>query len=293
MELIKKTTIGLSLLASLFAATQVSAALVTTESNYFVRPGLRIGVGEFIDGLAVNGGTERTMLQGAVGYSESTVSLVDGTVKMYSEGYNTDQSLQTFGSFGERITITNGAGTDWNFGFAVEGYLDVYGGGPINDAASNPYLYYNVGIAVYRAGQVNYDNFVNNPDYDPVFFDVIDTIDYLDGNEGYSYIEAFAEVFGSITLESNYEQFDIFAYTNMIVDPALGSGVESYVSDFSHTATYGQSFDSGVEAFSSSGEFLGLRTPPPAPNNVSSPAGLGILGLGMACFMLGLKRRRC
>ena len=56
--------------------------------------------------------------------------------------------------------------------------------------------------------------------------------------------------------------------------------------DFEHTATFNQEVAPGVELYSSSGEFLGLGTPPPTgPTPVPVPAtftlfSLGLLGLG-------------
>lgn len=252
---------------------------------------MRIGDGEIIDGIEVNGSTTSTNEQGVVGYSSSTVNLNEGTVKMYAEEFAPITGLQTFGSFGERITVTNGAGTDWSLGFEVEGFLETLAGGPLINGVPDPTLYYDVGIAVYRAGQVDWTNFVNNPDFEPLLFEFDAIIDPIDNLSEYSYVDVFASAFGSIALESDYEQFDIFAFTNVIVDSENGDGLESYISDFTNTASYSQTFANGVEAFSSSGEFLGLSTPHPPPpvNQASAPASLAMLSFGLA--LLACRRK--
>ena len=231
--------------------------------------------------------------QGVVGYSSSTVNLSEGTVKMYSSEYSVLQGLQTFGSFGERVTVTGGAGTNWDLSFAVEGMLSLYGGGPILDNEQPSTLLYNVGIAVYKAGQVNWSNFVNNPDFDPVLFEFNEVVDIIDGVEDFNQMDVYAEVFGNVALASDYEVFDIFAYTNVIVTPQVGNGIVEYEADFMNTARFGQTFAAGAQGFSSSGQFMGLTTPPPAPtNNVSGPAPIALFSMALSVLMMRASARK-
>lgn len=292
MEFKKLGLLGIAAMLAITGTATVHASIVEVmEPNYFVRPVLRIGDGELIEGIELNGATESTNEQGVVGYSSSTVNLNEGTVKMYAEEFAPATGLQTFGSFGERITVTNGAGTDWSLGFDVEGFLDTFAGAPIINGVTEPTIYYDVGIAVYRAGQVTWNNFVNNPDFEPLLFEFEQIVDPIDNLSEFSSVDVFASVAGSITLESDYEQFDIFAFTNVIVNSEDGDGLDSYVSDFTNTASFSQTFANGVEAFSSSGQFLGLTTPPPPPvNQASAPAGLALLGFGFA--MLAFRRKQ-
>lgn len=271
------------------------AVPVVEDTAYFVRPALRVGVGEVIEGVQVNGDTEATNSQGVVGYSESTVNLADGTVKMYSEEYSPLNGLQTFGSFGERITIRNGAGTNWDINFGLEGQLSTLGGSPIIPGTPPPQLFYDVGIAVYAPGQADWSNFVGiaydlEDGIDPILFEYASFIDDIDGTAEEDYYDIFAEVLGSITLETDNEVFDIFAFTNVSVWTDAGNGLEYFEADFLHTASFGQQFAQGVNAYSSSGQFMGLTTPPPLVNTIPEPASLLLFGLGLGVF--GVRRKK-
>ncbi len=289
----KKRLLGASVatLAMMGMAEVASASLIITEPAYFVRPALRIGAAELIEGIIVNGETESTNSQGVVGYSESTVNLADGTVKMYSEEHNYGQldGLQTFGSFGERITITGGAGTNWDMSFALEGSLYAEGGSLIiPDNLPPPRIFYDVGIAVYEPGQAEWSNFVgiaNDPDdgIEPLLFEYSFYVDYIDSEIEEVFYDIFAEVSGSIALDTDYEVFDIFAYTNVSIWTNFGDGLDYYEADFMNTASFDLQFAPGVNAYSSSGQFMGLSTPPPVVN-VPEPGTFLLLGLGLVAF---------
>ena len=271
-------------------------AVVVDTSSYYVRPGLRVDLGEFIDGYQPNGDTVSTMTQGVLGYSETTVNLNDGTVKMYMEHFgDTEGNLQTFGGFGERITITGGAGTYWDFSFAVDGFLETYGGNPIINGIQEPAFFYDAGLAIYNAGQVNYNNFVPGfNDFSALFYEQDATLEQIDGSEEFSFYDIFAGVSGSILLESDYEVFDIFTFTNMIVNTKAGDGLDGYLADLLNTATYSQTLAQGVNAFSSSGQFLGLTTPPVVnpPTPVPIPPMWGVLLLAMVGMARGAQSRQ-
>lgn len=292
MKLKKLAVVGLGILSTFVTMHSANAALEVVDTSYFVRPALRVGAGELIDGADINGATSGYLDQSVVGYSSSSVDLTQGTVKMFASEEISFQGLQTFGSFGERITITNGAGTNWDVGFAVEGMLELVSDGAMAPGAQAGSLFYDVGIAVYRAGQVTYNNFVNNPDYDPVLFEYTQFVDDLYGDVEYDQYNVFADAFGSVELTSNYEEFDIFAYTNVIVLGDLASGVESYTADFLNTARFSQTFATGVQAYSSSGQFMNLNAPPPNPNSVNSPGVLALCGLGFGLMLMRVSGKR-
>ncbi len=172
--LLRSVVTAAVIFTSAAAINPAHAVPVTVGSNYFVRPALRVAVDQnIIDGIEVNGATTKTMEQGAIGTSRSIVNLADGTVKMYQQGHAGNENLQTFGSFGERITIRGGAGTTWTPSFSVDGTLETYGGGPVVDGSTPPLWRYNVGLYIYRAGVADWTNFFglatdDNPNNDPI-----------------------------------------------------------------------------------------------------------------------------
>jgi hypothetical protein len=127
-------------------------------------------------------------------------------------------------------------------------------------------------------------------EYEPLFYNRNAVVQEIDTTSAYFSHEVNGSVFGSIYLESNYETFDIFTYTNMVINSRVGDGLQSYVADLTHTARYEQTLEDGVEAFSSSGTFLGLGTPPPRDDStqVPEPHALMLFGLGL----VGLWGRR-
>lgn len=265
-------------------------------ANYYIRPGLRVNYpAEFQDGIEVNGATTKSQVQGAIGNSRSRVSLDDGTVKMYIDSQGNNINQQTFGGFGERITVTGGAGTNWNFSFAVDGYLESLGGAPRIEGVPDPVWFYDIGMAIYEPGVATYDTFnaVELRDSDANLFYGYDS-DFRGINSDLEFEQqgAFLSINGFVPLASNYEVFDIFVFTNIIVDPEVGDGLENYIVDFENTASYSQEFAPGVEVFSSSGQFLGLATPPPAEptgSPVPLPAPVALMGIGLC--VLRIRRR--
>lgn len=280
----------------------VSALLLAMEtsagplgSNYYVRPGLRVNYpAEFQDGIEVNGATTKTQVQGAIGNSRSRVSLDEGTVKMYIDSQGNNINLQTFGGFGERVTVTGGAGTNWSFSFAVDGYLETQGGAPRIEGVPDPLWFYDIGLAIYEPGVATYNTFNSvelRTSSANLFYGYDSELRGINSDLEFEIQDAFLSIDGFIPLASNFEVFDIFVFTNIIVDPEIGDGLENYIADFENTASYSQEFAPGVEAFSSSGRFLGLTTAPQEPPGtpVSLPAPAMLMGIGLC--LLRLRRK--
>ncbi len=294
-----------------------SAFAVPVDANYTVRPLLRVGSGVAQDGLQVNGPTNATQSQNVVGESWSTVDLATGTVKMYAEGNGAQPGLQTYGGFSERLTIQGGGGTTWNMGFDLIG--EISGGlGSSAPGGPRPQVFYNLGIVVFQAGVANYTNVLGiagdscwgqdtlncTPAPAPLanvsFSDIISIpVDDYPSDDTFS-LSIDENILASVLLPSNNVLLDLFVYTNVIVSTgSAGSavtGVTDYVSDFSNTATFGQTFAPGVNAYSSSGQFMGLSTPPQSvptpPQSVPEPATFALFGIGLAGLGFARKKRK-
>lgn len=290
-----------------FAALSQTAYAVPVDANYYVRPLLQVGSGAYQDGLEYNGATEATQSQSVSGSSWSTVDLGNGTAKMYSEGSAGLPGLLAFGGFGEKLTITGGAGTFWDLSYAMEGSFS----GDlefVTPGSSNPHLFYNLGLVVFAAGVADATNFLgiaNDPCWGqdplnctpaPAALANVSTSEFFEapvlGGEDDFFETFFRQVTASVFLPTNNEVLELFVYSNVIVDAQAGAGLANYVADFSQTASFAQQFAPGVDAYSSSGEFLGLVAPPddPPPNGVPAPGVLGLFGLGL--LALGWTRRK-
>lgn len=284
--------------ATLVGIILAAAAVEATAANYYVRPALRVGAGELIDGHQTNGPVNHFLSQSVVGYSESEVDLATGTVKMYSENSAHTQGLQTFGAFGDRITINGGAGTTFDLDFQVYGELygllefAAPGGAP-------PSIWVDVGIVAFAPGVADGTNFfgiANDPCWgqdplnctpapDPLLFDYegftedMEISGFFEGDTDF-YQDVFRSATASFTLPGNHEVMDIFAFTNVTVNAAPGAGVSEWVADFSNTAEFSFNTEPGVEVFSSSGQFVGApAVPVPAAAWLFGSALLGLFGI--------------
>ena len=107
---------------------------------------------------------------------------------------------------------------------------------------------------------------------------------FQEGDEDF-YQSIYREASGSFVLPSNYEQMDIFAFTNVIVDAQPGAGVSEWYADFSNTAEFSFYSEPGVDVFSSSGQFLGT------PSAVPVPAAAWLFGSALL-GLFGINRRK-
>lgn len=284
-----------------FAVVSESAFAVPIDANYFVRPFLQVGSAIVQDGLQTNGPIEATQTQNLVGSSTSTVNLAEGTVKMYAEVANAAQPILTnSGVFGERLTIQGGQGTNWNMDFTLDGSVT----GDLGSRAAgspDPFVFYNMKIAVFEAGVADYSNFwgiATNPCWgqDPsncteVYplnkVSVSESIDIpYDPAETSYFLDIYETISASVLLLTNNALLDLFVSANVavVLSGGVSSGVVNYSSDFSNTAAFSQTFAPGVIAYSSSGQFLGLPAPPP-PAQVPTPGTLAMLMIGLLGLM--------
>ncbi len=284
-----------------FAVVSESAFAVPIDANYFVRPFLRVGSGPGIvqDGLETNGPIEATQTQNVSGFSTSTVNLAEGTVKVSAEATAAQPILTTSGTFGERLTIRGGVGTNWDMDFTLDGFVegDL---GPRASGSPDPFVFYNLKIAVLEAGVADYSNFwgiatntcwgqdpLNCTEVYPLAkVSVTELIDIpYDPNESTFSMDISDTISASILLLTNNALLDLFVAANVavVLSGGVSSGVVNYSSDFSNTAAFSQNFAPGVMAYSSSGQFLGLPTPPPA--QVPTPGTLAMLMIGLLGLM--------
>lgn len=313
MKYFKLAATGAMIVSGLASASIYAMPLA--GDNYYVRPALRVGGGALQDGLVQNGTTVSSQTQSVTGTSRSEVNLQEGTVKMYAEEYfNSAVGLQAFGGFGERITVKNGAGTSWGVDFGIEG--EVFGDlGFRAPGAPAPVIVYDVGVVVHEAGLADWSNFLglaNDPcwgqdplnctpapaalanEYSQGIYEV-PVENFAEGIDAF-FEYLYTDVSANINIGSNLETFDLFTYTNVFMAfDTLGvdSGLENYVLDFENTARYSQEFAPNVEVFSSSGQFLGLPTPPDnPPGSVPTPGALQLFSLGLAALFAGRRRKR-
>ncbi len=291
-----------ALLCGMAAALTFSSI---ANAGYFVRPtagyGTRDldgnfidGVGEFIDGYIGNGATSND-----VGHWDATrsiwssVDLERGELKSYAESNAGNVAAYGNAIMGETVTIRNGAGTTWNFGLALDGYFDAYTG-PVAPGNDPGLLYYDLAVFVYRPGQANYEQWFYPDEFypngnpigvDPVFQGYIRNTFAVNANEdGYQHFPIFEEILGSIELESDYEQFEFYAKIFVGGSPNTAGGLEGFYAGFDNTAHISLDFEDGVDAYSDSGKFLGLRQDPGQPpvNQVPLPGAFGLMLLGLA-----------
>ena len=261
-------------------------------SMYFVRPTAQFGAGELIDGYEGNGQTYKEVSYNDAARSViSSVDLSTGELKVYAAEDSAPQGAWGNAIMGETITIRNGAGTSWDFEFGMNGTFDAIGG-LVAPGANQGMVMYDLALAIYRPGQVDYSNWfahaqATGDGVDPLFFDYISNYIPVGGAD---YSDSILEsIMSSLVLESNYEQFEIYAkiyaggYTN------VGGGITSYVADFSHTATIAFNFEPGVAGSSGSGVFLGLPKEPDVVS-VPEPGSLALMLAGMVGFV-GVTRR--
>lgn len=278
---------------ALLGATAIMVMSASAHASmYFVRPTAQFGAGELIDGYEGNGQTYKEVSYNDAARSiVSSVDLSTGELKIYAAEDSAPQGAWGNAIMGETITIRNGAGTTWNFEFGADGTFEATGG-PVAPGANEGMMMYDLALAIYRPGQVDYTNWfaraqATGDGVDPLFFDYISNYIPVGGAD---YSNSILEsIMSSLVLESNYEQFEIYAKIYAGGYTSVGGGITSYVADFSHTATIALNFEDGVETYSASGEFLGLISDPNV-TSVPEPGSLALLLAGMM-GLVGFTRR--
>lgn len=274
---------------SFWAATCIFTLFVSTSAYaYFIRPFVRIGPGQVIDGLVVDGATEGSQgFNDAALKARSAVSLDEGTMRLYAEGHGPSAAASAQGVMGDTLTFINGAGTSVDVSFSLEALLNAELFGV---TLNNSTLLWNISVAVFETGLVDHTNWFGNAlqddpgDIAPVFFE------FLSGDMGnpsadivdYAVSES---IDGSFMLGSDYESYDFFFLASLFGSAA--TEISSFIWDGENTATAGLSVDQGVTVQSGSGVFFDSGPTDPVPE----PATMLLFGTGLM-GLLGARSRK-
>lgn len=273
------------------AAALVGASILAAEADhahgYFVRPFIQVNGGALIDGIEENGATSAGQNFGSDFQAE--VDLEQGTVGALLNIPTSMQSGVVGGSFGERVTFDNAAGTTVDFSFFYDGEISVSDllPGPLPTGLSIS-LFANLFVYDASAG-ATFDNFTTLGGAlisESVFDNSFGTPS--GGTPTQTEWSIDDALSGSLVIGAE-NQFDVFAALSIAI--ATNNNDVEVLMDFLNTGTFGIDTEPGVSYTSGSGVFLDSTgvTPTPVPVPAALPlfaGGLGFLGL------LGWRRRR-
>lgn len=271
-----KNLAGLLMILGSLGITGAAHAIVATD-NYFVRPFLQLGGGGLIDGLAVNGPTYAA--QNFTSALQSRVDLGDGTVKALARISGTDQFAQAGGSFGDRVTFDDAAGTTVDFSFAFDGTLK--SSGPAINTGLAGFLSANFYVYDPSTG-ATWDNF-NSSSLSGSALIAKSIFTVFNANIGETLDEVINDMLSGSLVIGAQDTFDVFA--SLSIGLTTNQNPVTLTGDFLHTGTFDIGTEQGVSFTSTSGVFL---TGPTAP--APAPATVVLLALGLTT--LGYLRRK-
>lgn len=266
------------------AGLTVSGA--ASAGSYFVQPIVGIGGGGTINGLEINGATQRS--ESFTLDFQSSVDLNDGTIKGIVDSQGPFQTAFSQGRLGENVIFNGGAGTTVDFSFSFDGSVDaeVIGLNPFTNSQIIVDGYFAVFDSLVGANSSNWFDLGILGDQalisDRTIFDwsktTVDVSEQIDEVLG-----------GSVVLGNGTNSFDVFANLTLIGGTSDTLGFVTL--DFLATGTFGIETEPGVTYTSESGVFLeatGLNVSP-----VPVPAALPLFGSGLALIgLLGWRRKR-
>ena len=254
----------------------ISIGYMGMAQAYFVRPFIQIGGGGTIDGLEVNGATQRT--EAFAGEAYSSVDLATGETKLSVDVTGTNKVAQAAGIFGDTVTFNVTNPTEVNFSFDYDGTIDVSN---YNDSGSSLGTYVFAVLAVYEQGVADYTNFASNAMLANALTKEKVFIDFAAGETSDFTTMVNNALNGSfIVPNTGNKSYDVFASLSLSVATNLNPSTVSM--DFLNTGKFGIS-GAAFNSNSGSGVFLTKAAPStvPVPSTafLLAPALLGFLGL--------------
>ena len=247
---------------------------------YFVRPYIQIGGGGTIDGLEVNGATQRTEVFAGEAYS--SVDLATGETKLSVDVTGTNKIAQAAGIFGDTVTFNVTNPTNVSFSFDYDGTIGVSN---YNYSGSFLGTYVSAVLAVYEQGMADYTNFSSNAMLANALAKEKVFINFASGKTSDFTTMINDALSGSfIVPNTGNKSYDVFASLSLSVVTNLNPS--TVVMDFLNTGKFGIS---GAAFNSANGSGVFLTQAPPSTVPVPSTAFLFVPAL--LGFLMAQRRR--